>query len=54
MEYEIGDDPQGAADQPEARRDGGLRERLVFRKGPRMRAGTLDEDEPLEQLGELA
>lgn len=55
MEYEIGDDPQGLPDIPEGDRDGGVSERLFFRKGPsRPATPQLDEDTPSEQLGELA
>ena len=54
MEYEIGDDPQGLPDYAEARRDGGLRESLYFRKEPKRRPATqLDETVSSEQLGEL-
>lgn len=54
MEYEIGDDPQGLPDWPEAARDGGLRENIFFRKGtPRRAATQLDEDALGEQHGEL-
>lgn len=54
MEYEIGDDPQGLPDAPEADRDGGLRERLFFRKGSNSPSTTqLDEEAPSDQHGEL-
>lgn len=54
MEYEIGDDPQGLPDYPEADRDGGIREKLVFRKEPRdWRREPKEADAPLEQFGEL-
>jgi hypothetical protein len=60
MEYEIGDDPQGLPDPPEAVRDGGVREDLVVHRW-RYRAGRpsqADEDcHPdmlAQQLGEFA
>ena len=60
MEYEIGDDPQGLPDRPEADRDGGLRaDRLFFRgdqpaKPQDAHDDAYDEDSPVQQFGEAA
>ena len=55
MEYEIGDDPQGLPDRPEGDRDGGLRERMFFRKEPRFERRIAPNDmAPATQMGEIA
>lgn len=54
MEYEIGDDPQGLPDKPEADRDGGIREPLFFRKEKRGFAPKRRPEEIVDQMGEIA
>lgn len=54
MEYEIGDDPQGLDDLPEADREGGIREPLFFRKEPRNMGLRRRPEEIVDQMGEGA
>ncbi|WP_165961103.1 hypothetical protein [Qipengyuania sediminis] len=55
MEYEIGDDPQGLPDRPEAERDGGLRlQPVFFRKRATGQPDPRENAARVEQMGELA
>ena len=52
MEYEIDDDPQGLPEHTDGERDGGLNERLDFRKRGTFDDQVAPDDMAVEQLGE--